>query len=207
MTRLILLFILLFPAHLAAQETVPVKYVIDGDTIILNNGKKVRYIGIDAPEIAHGNSPAEHFGDAARTFNSQLTGSAGVYLEYDREPRDRYGRHLAYVFLSDDTFVNQRLLFSGLAIFLYKPPNLKYAEILLQAQRTAMSGKKGVWKSWIENPRSYLGNRKSKRFHLPGCPYGKNTAQQNRVSFKNRWDAYWKGYAPCKKCIKNRFKF
>ena len=198
---LILLPILFFPSFLVAQDAVFVKYVIDGDTVILKNGNKVRYIGINAPEIDHENHPAEPLGYAARSFNKKLIGSQRIRLEYGREKRDHYKRLLAYVFLKDNTFVNQELVQSGLATYLYIPPNLKYADNLLQAQKDAMSGKRGMWGSWSEKQQPYIGNYKSKRFHLPGCKYGRKTASSNRVYFSKQWDAYWEGYSPCTKCL------
>ena len=197
-----ILTVLVVPVVLFAGDTAVVKYVIDGDTVILKNGDDVRYIGIDAPEIDHENNRAELMGYEARSLNKALVGSKDVRLEYDHETRDHYGRRLAYVFLKNGTFVNRRLVRAGLATYLHKPPNLNYAENLLKAQQTAMSSKMGVWRTWSERSQSYLGNRKSKRFHLPGCPYGTKTAPANRVLFSRQWDAYWEGYAPCAKCLK-----
>jgi micrococcal nuclease len=198
---LVLLYTLFFPSFLAAQDTVSVKYVIDGDTVILRSGEKVRYIGIDAPEINHENQTAEPLGFSALSYNKKLIESRRLRLEYDQEKHDHYGRQLAYVFLEGNTFVNLELLRSGLAIYLHKPPNLKYADSLLKAQQEAMSAEKGVWGAWSEKNQTYLGNAKSKRFHLPGCRYGKKIAPHNRVAFSRQWDAYWEGYSPCKKCI------
>lgn len=203
----VLLYVLFFPVFLTAADRVYVKYVIDGDTIILKSGEKVRYIGIDTPEIDHENKKAEPLGYAARNFNKKRVGAKGIRLEFDREKHDHFGRRLGYVFSLDNTFINLELLRSGLATYLHKPPNLKYAEKLLQAQRKAMLDGKGVWHAWSERDQSYVGNRKSKRFHLPGCRFGKKIASYNRVEFLRQWDAYWQGYSPCKKCIKNRFKF
>jgi len=199
---LVLLMFLVIPHPLFAGDKSFVKYVIDGDTVILKNGEKLRYIGIDTPEIDHEYKKAEPLGYAAKTFNNKLLGSKIVRLEFDLEKRDRYDRLLAYVFLPDGTFVNLELLLSGLATYLHKPPNLKYRDRLLQAQRKAMSDRKGVWHIWSEAGQSYVGNRKSKRFHLHECRYGKQTSETNRVVFSRQWDAYWQGYAPCSKCLK-----
>lgn len=199
-----LLIFLLTPFSLLARDRASVKTVIDGDTVILKNGENVRYIGIDTPEIDHENQKAEPLGYAARSFNRKLIGTQGIRLEFGRERRDHYNRLLAYVFLPDGTFVNLELLRSGLGTYLHKPPNLKYAEPLLQAQRKAMSGKKGIWQAWSDKRRPYVGNRTSKRFHLPGCRYGKKTAPDNRVAFSRQWDAFWEGYSPCNKCLKQK---
>ncbi|RLC01137.1 MAG: hypothetical protein DRH90_16860 [Deltaproteobacteria bacterium] len=200
----VVLNVLFFPAFLIAQDAVSVKYIIDGDTVILKNGEKVRYIGIDAPEIDHENNRAEPYGYAARSFNKKLIDSKKIHIEYDREKRDHYGRLLGYVFLQDNSFVNLQLVRSGLAFYLYKPPNLKYEERFMQAQRDAMSQRKGVWHAWSENSRTYVGNRKSKRFHLPDCRYGTKTAPNNQVVFSRQWDAFWEGYFPCNKCLNKK---
>jgi endonuclease YncB( thermonuclease family) len=199
---LLLLFMVALPVSSTAQDKSYVKYVIDGDTIILKNGQKVRFIGIDAPEIDHETKQTEPLGYTSRAFNKKLLGSKIVRLEYDREKQDHYNRILAYVFLPDNTFVNLELLRSGMATYLHKPPNLKFTEQLLQAQRTAMSEYKGVWHAWSETGQTYMGNRNSKRFHLPGCRYGKKTAHRNQVRLSSKWDAYWDGYSPCTKCLK-----
>lgn len=196
-----LMLLVFLPVSLLAQDSVFVKYVIDGDTIILKSGEKVRYIGIDTPEIDHENKRAEPLGYAARSFNKKLLGSKRIRLEYDKEKQDHYNRLLAYVFLPDGTFVNLELVRSGMATYLHKSPNLKYRKRLLQAQRKAMSEKKGIWSARSETGQSYIGNRKSKRFHLSGCRYGKKTALTNRVVFSRQWDAYWEGYTPCKHCL------
>lgn len=196
------LLTILIPHSLFAGDASFVRYVIDGDTVILKNGEKVRFIGIDAPEIDHENKHAEPWGYAARAFNKKLLESKRVRLEFDHDKQDHYNRLLAYIFLPDGTFLNLELLQSGMATYLYKPPNLKYAEKLLDAQREAMSADLGLWHVWAEENQPYVGNCKSKRFHLPGCRYGKKTASANRVAFSRQWDAYWAGYSPCKKCLK-----
>jgi len=198
----VLLSLLVISISLLAGTTDTVRYVIDGDTIILTSGEKIRYIGIDTPEIDHEIKRAEPFGYAALNFNKKCVGSKGIRLEFDREKHDQFGRQLAYVFSLDATFVNLELLRSGLATYLHKPPNLEYSEKFLQAQRQAMSDGKGMWNAWSERDQSYVGNRKSKRFHLPGCRYGRKTASYNQVKFSRQWDAYWEGYSPCKKCLK-----
>jgi len=187
---------------LFADDAAFVKYVIDGDTVILKNNETLRFIGIDTPEIDHENKNAEPLGYAARSLNLKLLGSKRIRLEYDQEKRDHYNRLLAYVYLPDGTFVNMVLLRSGMGIYLHKPPNLKHSERLLKAQREAMLERKGIWHAWSEAKQSYVGNQKSKRFHRTKCRYGKKTAPANRIPFSRKWDAYWEGYSPCKKCLK-----
>ena len=177
-----------------------VRWVNDGDTIVLSNGARVRYIGIDAPETAHDNRPAERYGPEARTFNRKLVLGERVRLELDAEHRDQYGRILAYIFLEDGTFVNEALLKRGFAHYVFKAPNTRYDQRLLIAQREAMAKRAGLWKRFQNKPGPYIGNTRSKRFHRPTCPFGKQTSPRNVTSLKDRYSAFWAGYSPCAKC-------
>ena len=178
-----------------------IKWVIDGDTVVLGDEQRVRYIGINAPELAHEDHKAEPYGYVSKQFNALLVNAKNVRLEFDKERFDRYQRLLAYVFLKSATFVNAEILANGYAYLLRKRPNLKYDKILLQAQRSAMSAKKGIWQNWKENKNTVVGNKNSFRFHLPTCPYSKKIKPQNRIVFQKKWDAYWQGYAPGKRCM------
>jgi micrococcal nuclease len=208
---LILLSILLIGGA-SAQQWLLVKWVVDGDTIVLDDGRHIRYIGINAPEIAHDTRftgseamgkprKAEPFGDAAKKYNQYLVGSKKIRLEFDKERHDRYGRCLAYVFLPNGTFVNQAMIEKGFAYSLPRKPNVKYEQILLQSQRGAMSKKTGLWEHWKEREGEYFGSKKSRRFHLKTCPYGKKIGKRNRILFKSRWNAFWSGFAPGKRCL------
>ena len=182
-------------------ETATVTRVIDGDTIVISTCQKVRYIGINAPEVAHAEKKEEPYGKAAKRFNASLVNRQKVRLEFDQERWDRYQRLLAYVFLKSGLFVNAEILSSGCAYLLWHRPNLKYHSILLQSQRSAMLAKKGIWQKWTEQNSAFVGNKNSRRFHLSTCPYGKRIKPQNRIVFEKKWDAYWEGYAPAKRCM------
>ncbi|MGD9133609.1 MAG: thermonuclease family protein, partial [Desulfobacterales bacterium] len=195
------LVFLLFQQTSWADSWKRVKWVIDGDTVVLVDGQKVRYIGINAPELAHEDHKAEPYGNASKRFNALLVNGKTVRLEFDKERFDRYHRLLAYVFLKNATFVNAEMLTNGYAYFLRKRPNLKYDSILLQSQRSAMSAKRGIWQNWEEKKYTVVGNKNSFRFHLPTCPYGRKIKPRNRIVFQKKWDAYWAGYAPGKRCM------
>jgi len=186
---------------LLAHEWFYVKWVNDGDTIVLADGRAVRYIGINAPEIDHENKKAELFGYEAKKYNKTLVLSKMVRLEFDKETYDRYGRTLAYVFLSNGVFLNNVMIEQGYAYCLSRRPNIKYDQVLLQSQRDAMSAKRGIWSNWKEKKGRYWGNRRSKRFHYTTCPFGKRISRENKIVFLRIWDAFWAGYAPCKKCM------
>jgi len=185
----------------AAQTWHTVRWVNDGDTVVLTTGQRVRYIGLNAPEIDHADQKAQPYGYRARSFNKTLVLSKRIRLEYDVERFDRYGRLLAYVFLEDGRFLNARLLEAGLAYYLYRKPNSKYGEILLKAQQDAMVSRKGLWCNWSEKEQIYIGNRNSRRFHVSGCKFAARINPRNRVRFSSKWTAFYLGYAPSKKCI------
>ncbi len=178
-----------------------VKFVYDGDTILLDNGEKVRYLEVDAPEIDHTGGKDEFMARAARDFNIKRTDRARVRLEYDREKRDRYGRLLAYVFLENGSMVNALLVRNGLAHVMFKDRNFKHKEDLLYCQRQAMKERLGIWSRPLEgDEKFYLGNRSSYRFHRPGCPFANKISRRNILMFRSRRDAFWEGYSPCNKC-------
>ena len=184
-----------------AHEWYYVKWVNDGDTIVLADGRHIRYIGINAPEIAHENKKAEFFGYAAKKYNKTLVSSKMVRLEFDKETHDRYGRTLAYVFLDNGVFVNKVMIEKGYAYCLPRRPNNKYDRVFLQSQRNAMSAKRGIWRNWKEKKSRYWGNSRSKRFHDTTCAFGRKIVRENKMVFLLKWDAFWAGYAPCKRCI------
>jgi micrococcal nuclease len=124
-----------------------VEKIYDGDTILLQDGRKVRLLGINTPEIAHRGNPAEAGGMQAKTWLENYLQGKKVRLQGDAEKQDKYGRTLAYVFTEDGAQVNLELAKQGLAAVVVHPPNLLYAEPLLAAQRQAESGKLGIWKA------------------------------------------------------------
>jgi endonuclease YncB( thermonuclease family) len=185
----------------AADESVWVRWVDDGDTVVLADGRRVRYSGINAPEVAHEDRRAQRFGPEARDFNRKLVYKKTVRLSFDRERYDQYGRMLAYVFLKDGTFVNAELVKSGHAHYVFKEPNTKYDLLLLRLQRKAIASRVGMWESFPDQEGPFLGNRHSKRFHQMTCPFGKGISPKRRIIFNASYDAFWAGYSPCKKCL------
>jgi micrococcal nuclease len=191
----------------SSQTWVTVKWVNDGDTIVLTDGKRVRYIGINTPEIDHEEQRAQPFGYTARTFNQQMVLNRKVRLEFDLERHDRYGRLLAYIFLAEETFLNEQMLQKGYAFFLFHKPNLKYNQRLMKAQQEAMKARKGLWNNWSEPKQHYVGNRNSRRFHMESCPNARKINRSNRAYFSTKWDAFKAGYAPAGGCIKEFWSY
>lgn len=174
--------------------------VIDGDTIEVEKLGKVRYIGVDSPEISRGPEP---FGMEAWEVNRQLVEGKKVRLELDVGERDRYGRVLAYVFVGD-TFVNAWLVEHGYSRVMTIPPNVKYAELFLKLEREAREYGRGLWGA-PENKRSkaiagYRSSSKSNKFHRSSCRWAQRISPQNLVIFESREEARKAGYEPCKEC-------
>jgi micrococcal nuclease len=167
----------------------------------LADGRRVRYIGINAPEIAHGGRPAEPGGNRAAHFNRGLLAAGWVRLEFDAEKRDRYGRWLAYVYTPEGQCINRALLAAGWAYFMPHPANRRHRHRLLTDQRRAMDARLGLWRGWEKQKGHYIGNRRSQRFHNVNCPFGRRTRAANRRVFNSRWEAFRAGYAPCRRCL------
>jgi micrococcal nuclease len=178
-----------------------VVFVYDGDTVLLKNGARIRYLGINTPEIDHGGSKSEFMAHTAKDFNQKLVKDVLVRLEYDLERKDRYERVLGYVFLQNGNMVNALLVREGLAYVISIRPNLKYRGLLLEYQRKAIKESVGIWSSLLRNKGEHcLGNRRSFRFHRPDCPFAMKISQKNRIKFSSIYDAFWEGYSPCKRC-------
>jgi micrococcal nuclease len=175
--------------------------VIDGDTLVLEGGTRVRLLGIDAPEMARPGRPAEFLAHKAKAYLAQLTAGKVVRLEYGPLRYDHYGRLLAHLFLADNTLVEAALLRQGLAHVYLHPPNLSHREVLLAAQKEAMAAGRGIWlKALHQDEPFYLANRHTLRFHRPGCPLAKKIAPANRGKFASLKEAYLQGFSPCRSC-------
>ena len=189
------------PAADADSLRVKVHWVDDGDTIVVAGGERVRYLGINTPEVAHKDEPGEPFGDEAKDFNKKLVQGRWINLELAEQQRDPYGRLLAYVFLADGTFVNGELVRQGYAHLLRKQPKLRYWERLLALQRQALKEKKGMWSLPVVKPEKfYIGNKRSWIFHRPHCQFGRKTAAGNRLRFRDRYEALYHGFSPGRRC-------
>jgi endonuclease YncB( thermonuclease family) len=128
-----------------AFETAPVKSVPDGDGLKLADGRRVRYLGIDAPEVANYGGSPEPFALEARALNRELVDGRSVRLERDITDCDRYGRLLRYVFVGD-IFVNEELVRAGLARAFVCWPDEKYGDALRRAERAACRRRQGMWR-------------------------------------------------------------
>ena len=122
--------------------------VVDGDTIHVRLGErleKVRYIGVNTPEVHHPTRGEEPGGRAAAGVNGQLVNGRRVRLELDAQSRDRFGRLLAYVWV-DATMVNAELVRRGVAQVMTVPPNVRYQALFVRLQREAREAGRGLWR-------------------------------------------------------------
>ncbi len=132
--------------------------VVDGDTVKLSDGRRVRLIGVDTPELHYGEKlvrdsqrthrdikEIQEMGRRSAEFTRRLCEGKPVRIESDLRKLDKYGRRLAYIYLQDGTFVNAKLLEEGYAQVMTIPPNVKYAEYFLKLEREARERRKGLW--------------------------------------------------------------
>lgn len=143
-TRYVLAAMLLLgsPACARAQKDLQctVAKVSDGDSLKCRDGSRVRLIGIDAPELDQ-----EPFGPRSReALERRMPKGTVVRLEFDVQPRDQYGRLLAYVW-RDDRFVNEEQVAEGYAATLTVPPNVRWAERFRKALASARERRAGLW--------------------------------------------------------------
>ncbi len=188
----------------AEEKTVKVVRVVDGDTInVLINGKTepVRYIGIDTPETVDPRKPVQCFGVEASKKNKELVEGSVVRLEKDITDRDKYNRLLRYVWLGD-VLINEKLVADGFAKSYSYPPDVKYQERFVAAEKKARENKLGLWTactsettipvsttpqtpSVASDPsctiKGNIGASGEKIYHLQGCgSYTKTVIDESR---------------------------
>ncbi len=126
--------------------------VIDGDTFVLSDSQHVRLLGINCPEVARLNKPAEPYSSEATLKTKSLIENKIVKLTFDGNSHDNFGRILAYVWLSDingkdSIFVQAELLKQGLSRISHYPKGKRYYDLFYNLRRTAIRKKIGIWKN------------------------------------------------------------
>jgi len=140
-------------------DDILVTRVIDGDTLKLEDGKRVRLVGIDTPEMhesakldrdsqrsGRDKKAIQVMGRRAFKFTEDLVEGKRVRLEFDAEKHDKYDRLLAYVYLRDGTFVNAEIIKQGYASLMTYPPNVRHVNTFKQLYREARENNRGLWK-------------------------------------------------------------
>lgn len=183
------------------EESAVCTQVVDGDTIYLDNGEKVRFVGVNTPERG-----VEGY-ITSKNFVQKLCLNKEVGLDIDNAKHsDKYGRTLAVVIV-DGKNVNEMLLKEGLAEVMYIPPSEFYpynwadsSTHIPNSQNTYVNTHSDSDSSSSTGSGSYIGNSNSGKFHESSCKWGQKTAEHNRVYFDNRNQAISQGYVPCKVC-------
>jgi len=127
-----------------STRSAKVSRVLDGDTIEIEGGEQIRYLGVNAPESG------QPFSTEATRENERLTAGRTVNLEFDVQTQDRYKRTLAYVW-SGETLVNREIVKNGYAVSETIQPNVKYQDAIIEAQEEARTSCRGLW-AGICNP-------------------------------------------------------
>ncbi len=216
------LFLSFSPLHSEPEgDKVKVVRVVDGDTIVVRfqNGRyeKVRLIGINTPETVDPRRPVQYFGKEASKYTKKHLLGKTVYLQYDWQLRDKYGRLLAYVFLPDGTFFNAKIIKDGYAFAFTRYP-FKYMELFRKLEREAREHGRGLWgpgspylkerkkhrkKKWHGKLYrfdrilgKYVASRRGKYFYSPYCRESMRIKPKNRVWFQTWQEAVEAGYKP-----------
>lgn len=156
LSRLLLTALLALPPASNAAPTCPadridervrISYVQDGDTLMLNDGRRLRLIGIDTPELGKQGASAEPGAIAARDRLRQLLfiSRQQLNLRFDQERTDRYGRLLAHAYLSDSRALTEQLLSEGMGTQIVVPPNTWQSSCYHQAAQDARQQRRGIW--------------------------------------------------------------
>jgi micrococcal nuclease len=174
-----------------------VKRVIDGDTVELQGGDRLRLLGIDTPEMG------ERFHDEAMNLLKRLALGKNARIEYARERRDRYGRLLGFLYIDDTLFVNRLIVDSGMAyIYLFRNNELEMTQFkqLLDAQRDAMSRHTALWSIGHRPEAYYVSPDNSFRLHRPSCPSVQHLKPGHYRTFQTREEGLSEGLSPCRNC-------
>ncbi|MCX6813137.1 MAG: thermonuclease family protein [Candidatus Azambacteria bacterium] len=177
-------------------DLVKVVRVVDGDTIEIEGGEKVRYIGIDTPETVDPRKSVQCFGVEASKKNKEMVEGKMVRLEKDITDRDKYNRLLRYIWI-DDVLVNLELVNQGFAYSYSYPPDIKYQDQIVKAQQEAKDASRGLWSACPaqtviptlqeNNPdgscliKGNISTSGEKIYHLLGCgSYSKTQIDEKR---------------------------
>lgn len=197
---IVLIIVSLFISNIVHGKEYVVRKVIDGNTIQLDTGEIVKYIGIETPELNLKEGGSEFFAKQASRYNQKLVFMKKVRLEFDKEREDSDGRMLAYIFVKK-LFVNAELIKLGYARTHIIPPNDKYKDIFLDYEKKAKQSEKGLWQETKKDTEtSYIGNKRSYTFHRPSCENVDKIPEKSKIIFRSRADAIKIGFIPDKMC-------
>jgi micrococcal nuclease len=170
--------------------------IIDGDTIELEGGDRLRLLAIDTPESG------EPLHDEAAAMLRRLALGKTARIEFAGRRRDGYGRLLGYLFI-DTVYINKVVIDSGMGyVYLFKDSDLDSPEIerLIDAQLGAMDRDVGLWAIEHEPEEVYYNKEGSFRLHRPGCSAVENLEPGHYREFSTREEGLALGLSPCRNC-------
>lgn len=194
-------------------------YAHDGDTIRVKLGgreEKIRFVGVNTPEVAKDGKPAQFMADDAKDFTEEILSNKEIYLEIDISDRDKYDRLLRYIWLEepienpsiDDVgskTLNGILVKEGYAYANYYKPDVKYHNYLKDLENSAQDKNLGIWskkstdeKELSDKPYLIKGNKNSKVYHLPEWDSYEMVKEKNAVYFQTEKEARDAGFRPAK---------
>ena len=197
---ILFLILIRFVVEIGRDRTPADRYrvvrVIDGDTVELSGGDRLRLLGIDCPERG------DPFYDSAAAFLAGVTGDQLLDVTYSQRRRDGYGRLLGYLH-RDSLLINEAILRAGLGYVYLFPDNLSDSarvERLLAAQRQAILDKVGIWSLPVSEEDYYVAIKGRQRFHRPSCRSVAGHQFNELIRFSSRHEAFNQGYSPCRNC-------
>ena len=170
--------------------------VLDGDTMELQGGDRLRLLAIDTPE------KDEPLCDEATEFLARKALGQVADIDYANQRRDKYGRLLGYLYI-DTLFVNKAIIDSGYAcLYLFDDNDLGSDQVrtLLDAQRSAMERRVGIWSLTHEPEERYINTESSFRLHRPSCRSLGELKPGHYQEFRTREEAMATGLSPCRNC-------
>jgi micrococcal nuclease len=204
---LVAVLVLTFLAQGALAQTwrVGVEEVLDGDTVVLDGGERLRLRGIDAPEVSRRDKSGQYYSRESRDMLSALLSGQILVLDRTELGTDRYGRLVGVARLADGRMVNLLMIEEG-AAFVYPHPSDKDRELtrrLHAAQTEAMNRGAGFWPVLLRSSgakAAYVGTKSTRRFHALSCAQGRKIGAANREYFSSLREAFAAGYAPAREC-------
>lgn len=188
------------------DSLVQVLRVVDGDTIVVQDGQSLRRVRlkcVDTPETVDPRKPIQFYGPEASAFTKQKLSQKRVRLEFDSRDRvDRYHRALAYVFLEDGTLLNRELVGAGYARTTRYP--CRYRAEFRRLEQEACESRRGLWsdaQQWAvgcgKRSGTVVGNSRSKIYH--SAERAGRISAANRVYFETEANAIKAGYQPARR--------
>jgi micrococcal nuclease len=134
-------------------EKARVSRVVDGDTVELSDGRKIRYLNVDTPETVKPDTPVKCFGPEAKKKNQELVENKEVWMTFDKEKQDRYGRDLRYLYTNQKDAedqnvaksINSFLVRNGYGRAVSYSPNTTFKKVFEEWMAQAQTNKSGLW--------------------------------------------------------------